>query len=116
MENFINAHLGSIIIVVVLLIVAAVLCFVAKGRYRKYAKQILLTLVIAAEKKFGGGTGEVKFASVVDAFYDKMPVILKILFTEKEIANMIEEAVDKMKEILANNPDASLSITGEKDK
>ena len=115
MEAFINENLGSIIIVSVLLIVAAVLCFVAKGKYRKTAKKILLNLVFAAERKWGGGMGEVKFACVADALYDKMPFILKLIFTEKEIAKMIEEAVDRMKEILASNPNASLSITGEKE-
>ena len=115
MEKLFTEHLGSIIIVAVLLVLAVVLCFVAKGKYRKTAKQILLNLVIAAEKKFGNGMGEIQYANVVAAFYDKMPLILQILFTEKEVSDMIEEAVDKMKEFLASNPNASNYITGEKE-
>ena len=112
MEYFLTEHLASIIFTAVVLIVATVLYFVAKGKYRKIAKQILLSLVVVAEKKFGSGTGEIKYACVVDTFYTRMPVIVQILFTEKDLSNMIEQAVDKMKEILADNPDAAGAITG----
>ncbi len=111
-ENFIIQHLGGIIAVLILLIIAAVLCFAAKGKYRKIAKRILLFLVVSAEKKYGGKTGEIKFAAVADALHDRMPGIVQFLFTENDIANMIEEAVTEMKRILAENPEASLTITG----
>ena len=113
-ENIIIEHLGIMIAILVLLIVATVLCFAAKGKYRKIAKRILFSLVVAAEKHYGGGTGEIKFASVADALYDRMPRIMQFLFTEQDIADMIEEAVWQMKKYLADNPEASLSVTGKK--
>ncbi len=105
MENFINENLVSIIVFLVVCATAIVLCFVAKGRYRKAAKQILLSLVIAAENKFGGGTGKIKFSYVAEKLYEKMPVIVQILFTAEDIADMIEVAVEDMKEYLAENPE-----------
>lgn len=112
MVQFITENMGNILAILAVLVVATVLFFAAKGKYRKTAKQILLALVLSAEKKFGGGTGEVKFAMVADALYERMPFIIQILFTEKDIANMIEEAVCKMKDILADNPKAAVAITG----
>lgn len=112
MENFMAEYLASIIAVLALLITALLLFFIAKGKYRKIAKQILLSLVVVAEKKFGSGTGEIKFACVVDTFYTRMPAIVQILLTEKDLSNMIEQAVSKMKEVLADNPEASRSIFG----
>ena len=112
MGQFITENLGSILIVLAVLVVATILFFIAKGKYRKVAKQILLSLVIAAEQRFGGGTGEIKFSYVAEKLHEKMPFVVQILFTEKDIAKMIEDAVDKMKEILANNPEAAIAITG----
>lgn len=107
MENI----LVNVIVIVAILVIVAVLYFAAKGKYRKVAKRILLSFVVAAEEKFGGGTGEVKFAYVADKLHERMPVVVQFLFTEKDVANMIEEAVDKMKQLLADNPDSSPSIT-----
>jgi hypothetical protein len=111
MENFVNEHIGSIIVAVVFLIVVAVLYFAAKGKYRKVAKQIMLSLVVTAEERFGDGTGKIKFSYVVDRLYEKLPVIVQIVFSEKEIENMIEDAVAKMKEFLADHPETSLTDT-----
>lgn len=112
MENFITEHLGSIIVVLVLLALAVVLFFIAKGRYRHVAKQLLLSLVVAAEQKFGGGTGEIKFSYVAEKLYEKMPAIIQLLFSANDIAKMIEEAVTKMKEWLEENPEAACTIIG----
>lgn len=112
MEHFFTEHLASIIFLVVVLAVVAILYFVAKGKYRKIAKQILLSLVVAAEKQFGGGTGEIKFSYVAEKLHEKMPFVVQILFTEKDVANMIEDSVDEMKRVLTDNPEASLTIIG----
>lgn len=103
--------LVEVIVIVAILVIAAILYFAVKGKYRKVAKRILLSLVVAAEEKFGGGTGEVKFAYVADKLHERMPVVVQLIFTEKDVANMIEEAVDKMKQLLTDNPDSYPSIT-----
>lgn len=114
MGQFITENLGSIIFILAVLTAVIVLYFVAKGKYRNVAKQILLSLVVAAEKQFGGGTGEIKFSYVAEKLHEKLPFVVQILFTEKDIANLIEEAVNKMKEFLANNPETIPTLTGKK--
>lgn len=112
MENFMTEHFGTIIVAIALLGLAAVLYFAAKGKYRKVAKQILLSLVVTAEKQFGGGTGAIKYSYVSEKLYEKMPNVIQLMFSANDIANMIEDAVDKMKEFLADNPEAASTITG----
>lgn len=102
MEYFLIEPLASLIFIAVVLAVSAILFFVAKGKYRKIAKQILLSLVVAAEKQFGGGTGDIKFSYVCKTLYETMPFIVRFLFTTTDIANMIEEAVSRMKEYLSD--------------
>ena len=101
MKEWILQHLASIILAVIFIVVILVLWFAWRGKYRDKAKQMLLSLVIAAEEKFGGGTGEVKFSAVADALYDKLPPAAKFLISEKTIASLIEGAVTKMKEYLS---------------
>ncbi len=81
-------------------LVAGIVLLYRSGCVRQ-AKSILLYLVTQAEKKFGGGTGEVKFSAVADALYDKLPSAAKFLISEKTIASLIEGAVTKMKEYLS---------------
>lgn len=100
MQQFLTENILVIAILAVLVIVCVALLFIAKGRYRKIAKQILLSLVVTAEKAFGGKTGEIKFSYVAERLYSIMPSLVRLLFSEKDIANMIEEAVDRMKQYL----------------
>lgn len=83
-----------------------------KGRYRAKAKQMLLSLVTAAEKEFGGGTGELKFAYVSQRLFEIMPGIFQVFFTVEDISGWIEEAVAKMKEYLALNKEAAAVVAG----
>lgn len=88
---------------VIIILVAAVLLIVAyKAGHRDTVKKIILSLVVQAEKTLGSGTGELKYAMVIEAVYNKLPTVIRFLFTPKEIDNMIEEGVDKLKEILAS--------------
>ena len=98
MTGFIKANLASIIVVVLVLIVLAVLYKLGK---KDTVKKIVLALVVQAEKTLGSGTGELKYAMVLDAIYSKLPYILRFLFTKKELDTFIEEAVRKLKDILS---------------
>lgn len=110
MQQFLIDNMALIITAAVLVIVAVILFFVCKGKYRTQAKQILLSLVIAAEEKFGGGgTGEIKFSYVAERLYEIMPDSMKFFLTEASIANLIETAVTKMKEILSKNPESDFA-------
>ena len=87
----------------IIILVAVVLLIVAyKAGHRNTVKKIILSLVVQAEKALGSGTGELKYAMVIEAIYNKLPAVMRFLFTPEEIDNMIEEGVDKLKEILAS--------------
>ena len=87
----------------IIILVAVVLLIVAyKAGHRNTVKKIILSLVVQAEKALGSGTGELKYAMVIEAVYNKLPTVMRFLFTPEEIDNMIEEGVGKLKEILAS--------------
>ena len=54
-------------------------------------------LVTKAEKEFGGGTGKLKLAAVSDWIYQRIPAVLKLLFSEKDIEKLIESALEEAK-------------------
>lgn len=112
MKEFIMNNLSNIITAVLFVALIVVLWFAWRGKYRDKAKQMLLSLVIAAEEKYGGGTGELKFAYVAERLYEVMPGIFQVFFTAEDIAGWIEEAVAKMKEYLSENAQAAALVAG----
>ena len=109
MIEFIQANLASIIVVAIAIIGLLVLYRLGK---KDTVKKIILALVVQAEKTLGSGTGELKYAMVIDAVYNKLPLILRFLFTKKEMDTFIEEAVSKMKDILSKG----VTLTGYDDE
>lgn len=109
MLDFIQANWGSIAVVIGILI--ALLALIKLGK-TDTVKKIVLSLVVQAEKTLGSGTGELKYAYVIDKLYDKIPKIVSFLYTKKEIDNMIEESVIKLKEILSKG----ISLSGYDDE
>lgn len=99
MIQFIQNNYTSII-VIILFVVGILMLY--KNNKKDIVRKILLSLVVQAEKALGSGTGELKYAWVLDNFYNKMPSIIKLLFTKKEIDTMIEEGVQRLKDILAS--------------
>lgn len=97
---------------IAMLIVAVVLFIFARVGYKRQVSEILFYLVVLAEKQFGGGTGEIKFSAVTTWIYERIPIALHLLFTQQEIGNLIELAVARMKEYLAQNKKASIQVTG----
>lgn len=104
-----NNWLGCLIIIVAIIILA----FLIKLGRRDIIKKIALSLVVQAEKALGSGTGELKYAWVVEHLYSKLPKVIRILYTRKEIDNLIETAVQKLKEVLA---DEDVTLTGYDDE
>ena len=97
---------------IAILAVAVLLFVLAKLGYKRQVSEILFYLVVLAEKQFGGGTGEIKFAAVTAWIYERVPIALRLLFTQQEISNLIELAVTRMKDYLAQNQKATEQITG----
>lgn len=97
MLEFIKLNLVSIL--VVLLIVIGLLFMYKRGK-KDFVRQVVLSLVVQAEKALGSGTGELKYAMVVENVYKVLPLILTILISKKELDNLIENSVQYLKNYL----------------
>ena len=94
--EFIKSHAAELLLAAAAVVCAIVL--VSKG-YKERAKSILLSLVAAAEREWGSGTGPIKFSAVTEALYEKLPFI-KIFVSESTLSYLIEEAVQTLKKYL----------------
>lgn len=97
---FLAANWDSVLVVVAFLAVVVVL--IKRGE-TKILKQILFNLVTQAEKQFGSGTGSLKYAAVADWIYQRIPAVLKLLFTSNDIEKMIEAALEEAKKAWGAN-------------
>jgi hypothetical protein len=103
------------LIIIAAVVALTVICFVIfRKNLSESAKQMLLSLVIAAEKTYGGGTGQLKFSSVAARLYEIMPSALQVMFSKAKIAAWIEDAVSYMKGYLAENEEAAKAVSSEK--
>lgn len=98
--QFLAANWDSVLVVLAFLVLVVVL--IKRGQ-TKILKKILFNLVTQAEKQFGDGTGSMKFAAVADWIYQRIPAVLKLLFTEKDIADMIEAVLEEAKKAWGTN-------------
>ena len=96
------------LIVNIVTVIALILILIAmwKKGYKKQVKEILLVLVIQAEKAWGSGRGAVKFSYV----YSRLPIIITILFSKNDIEKMINDTVEHMKEYIESNIEAKTNI------
>jgi len=97
MIEFIKVNIYSIAAIILAIVI---LLFLYKRGNIDLVRKIILSLVVKAEKALGSGTGELKYAMVVENIYHRLPIVLSILITKKELDCMIENAVDYMKEYL----------------
>lgn len=97
---FLAANWDSVLVVVAFLAVVVVL--IKRGE-TKILKQILFNLVTQAEKQFGNGTGSLKYAAVADWIYQRIPAVLKLLFTSSDIEKMIEDVLEEAKKAWGAN-------------
>ena len=98
--EFLLANWDSVL--VVLVFIALIVVFIRRGE-TKVLKNILFSLVTQAEKQFGGGTGSLKFAAVSDWIYQRIPAVLKLFFTAKDIEKMIESVLAEAKQAWGAN-------------
>lgn len=97
MLNFIKLNLSSIVVALVFVVG---LLFLYKRGKKDFVRKVVLSLVVQAEKALGSGTGELKYAMVVENVYKALPTVLTILISKKELDNIIESSVQYMKEYL----------------
>lgn len=98
--TFLANNWDSVLVVVAFL--ALVVVLIKRGE-TKILKQILFNLVTQAEKQFGSGTGSLKYAAVADWIYQRIPAVLKLLFTSSDIEKMIEAALEEAKKAWGAN-------------
>lgn len=98
--TFLAKNWDSVLVVVAFL--AVVIVLIKRGE-TKILKQILFNLVTQAEKQFGSGTGSLKYAAVADWIYQRIPAVLKLLFTSSDIEKMIEAALEEAKKAWGAN-------------
>lgn len=98
--TFLAKNWDSVLVIVAFLAVVVVL--IKRGE-TKILKQILFNLVTQAEKQFGSGTGPLKYAAVADWIYQRIPAVLKLLFTSSDIEKMIEAALEEAKKAWGAN-------------
>lgn len=107
MLGFFASYWDSILVVVGFAVLCVVLC---RRGATPYVKQMLFYLVTEAERHFGGGTGDLKYAAVTTWIYEKLPVVVRFFFTAKQIDKLIEDAVDEMQEYLSKNAKAEAVV------
>lgn len=90
----------------ILLIAAtlAVLFFaIAKKRW-DLLQEILFGLVTEAEREYGGGTGALKRAKVIEWLYPQLPASIQTLITKDRLDQMIDEALTAAQKKWERNP------------
>lgn len=75
-------------------------------------REWLLYAVTKAEKELGGGTGQLKLRYVYDMFVARFTWLAKVI-TFDMFSMMVDEALDKMKEMLEKNTAVQKLVTGE---
>lgn len=98
--TFLAENWDSVLVIVAFL--ALVVVLIKRGE-TKILRQILFNLVTQAEKQFGSGTGSLKYAAVADWIYQRIPAVLKLLFTSSDIEKMIEAALEEAKKAWGAN-------------
>lgn len=98
--QFLLANWDSVLVVLAFL--ALIVVLIKRGE-TKILKQILFNLVTQAEKQFGDGTGSLKYAAVADWIYQRIPAVLKLLFSAKDIERMIESVLTEAKTAWGKN-------------
>lgn len=72
-------------------------------------KEWLLYAVMAAEKELGSGTGALKLRYVYDMFITKFPLMVALI-PFSTFSEFVDEALDKLKDILATSPELQLYL------
>lgn len=93
-------------ILIVLAVVALIVFLAVRGK-KDIIYKILYALADEAEKLYGSGTGNLKFAYVMEKAYTALPAIIKVFITYKTFEKWIEEAVKRWKADLAKKAEAA---------
>ena len=105
--------IGTIILIALVGLTIKEFIELGKEKQLEKVKEWLLYACIMAEKKLGGGTGQIKLRYVYDLFVEKFS-FLKLLVTFEQFSEMVDEALVKMREMLEKNPNVAMLVEGNK--
>lgn len=100
--------------VVLIALVFAIIIYLIKTGQTKILKQIAVKLVTDAEGECGSGTGVIKLSEVVGKLYEKLPSVVRILFTEKQLVQITEKVLEEAKKKWETNENVSAYIENKK--
>lgn len=92
--HFLLKYWDSVVLVTV---VIGIILYLIKTGQTKILKKIAVRLVTEAEGELGNGTGIFKQAAVIEWLYDKIPAVLKIFFTQKDLEKLVDTVVEEVK-------------------
>ena len=107
--EFVAAYWDSILLIVCACVALGTLYF--RGQ-KKIVYKILYALVTEAEKQFGGGTGELKQAYVLEKVYNMLPAVLKSVISAERLGKWIDDALITAKSKWGKNSSISGYIEG----
>lgn len=89
------------------------ICVVIYGLY-KYNKQLLMTLayrfVVMAEEHFNSKEGQAKFKYVMENIRMSLPFVLRIFWSEKFVAKIIEESLEACQNYFKSQKEFQLNV------
>ncbi len=111
--EFMAAHWDSILLIICTCTALGILYF--RGQ-KKIVYKILYSLVTEAEKQFGGGTGELKQAYVIEKVYNALPALLKSFISAQRLGKWVDDALELAKRKWGENSKVSGYIEGGESK
>lgn len=99
--NFLAANWDSVLIVAVA--IAVVVFLIVKKQWAVLDK-MLFALVTWAEREYGGGTGNLKLAAVIEKIYPRIPAVIRLFLSPDALVRLIEKALEQAKLQWGQNP------------
>lgn len=99
--EFLALNWDSVAVVVVAI---AFIVFLIVKKQWPVLDQILFALVTWAEREYGGGTGTLKLAAVIEKVYPKIPAIIRLFISTTTLEKLIEKALKEAKLRWEKNP------------
>ena len=99
--EFLLANWDSVAIVVLMF---GVITFLIIKKQWGILDKMLFALVTWAEREYGGGTGNLKLAAVIEKVYPHIPAIIRLFLSTVALEKMIEKALKEAKKRWEQNP------------
>jgi hypothetical protein len=99
--NFLVTNWDSVLIVAV--VITGVVFLIVKKQWAVLDK-MLFALVTWAEREYGGGTGNLKLAAVIEKIYPRIPAVIRLFMSPTALVRLIEKALEQAKLQWGQNP------------